>query len=41
MDLLSSDFALRCGDKGEAETSGMEPTAAVSESCKEKEFRSS
>lgn len=38
MDLLSSDFARRCGDSGDAETSRMEPTAAPShvKSCAKK-----
>lgn len=38
VDLLSSDFARRCGDSGDAETSRMEPTAAPShvKSCEKK-----
>lgn len=31
VDLLSSDFARRCGDRGDADTSRMEPTAALSQ----------
>lgn len=31
VDLLSSDFARRCGDRGDADTSRMEPTAAPSQ----------